>query len=70
MDYSSSQPIFIDANIFLDYALPNIKFGEKIADFLERIEMQDYRGHNSGRAERGFLYSAPAKGNDHSKIQE
>lgn len=41
MDYSSSQPIFIDANIFLDYALPNIKFGEKIADFLERIEMQE-----------------------------
>lgn len=39
-EYSSSLPIFIDANIFLDYALPNAKFGDVISDFLEKIELQ------------------------------
>lgn len=39
--YSSSNPIFIDANVFLDYTLPNREFGEAVSDFLERIELQD-----------------------------
>ncbi len=40
-EYSSQHPIFIDANIFLDYALPNIEFSEIASDFLERVELQD-----------------------------
>jgi predicted nucleic acid-binding protein len=40
-DYSSQHPIFIDANIFLDYTLPNTEFGEAVSDFLERVELQD-----------------------------
>lgn len=39
-EYSSNLPIFIDANIFLDYTLPNAKFGDIISDFLEKIELQ------------------------------
>jgi predicted nucleic acid-binding protein len=39
LEYSSSDQIFIDANIFLDYAIPNPKFGEMATDFLERIEI-------------------------------
>ena len=39
--YSSPNPIFIDANVFLDYTLPNREFGEAVSDFLERIELQD-----------------------------
>ncbi len=40
-EYSSQHPIFIDANIFLDYTLPNSEFGESVSDFLERVELQD-----------------------------
>jgi predicted nucleic acid-binding protein len=40
-EYSSQHPIFIDANIFLDYALPNIEFSNAASDFLERVELQD-----------------------------
>jgi predicted nucleic acid-binding protein len=40
-EFSSSHPIFIDANIFLDYTLPNNEFGEAVSDFLERVELQD-----------------------------
>ncbi|MFZ2472740.1 MAG: type II toxin-antitoxin system VapC family toxin [Methanothrix sp.] len=40
-EYSSQHPIFIDANIFLDYALPNIEFSREASDFLERVELQD-----------------------------
>jgi len=40
-DYSSEHPIFIDANIFLDYTLPNTEFGGFVSDFLERVELQD-----------------------------
>jgi len=40
-DYSSENPIFIDANIFLDYTLPNTEFGGFVSDFLERVELQD-----------------------------
>lgn len=39
-EYSSNLPIFIDANIFLDYTIPNAKFGDIISDFLEKIELQ------------------------------
>jgi hypothetical protein len=39
--YFSPNPIFIDANIFLDYTHPNREFGEAVSDFLERIELQD-----------------------------
>lgn len=39
--YSSQRPIFIDANIFLDYALPNIEFSRDASDFLERVELQE-----------------------------
>jgi predicted nucleic acid-binding protein len=40
-EYSSQNPIFIDANIFLDYALPNTEFSMAASDFLERIELQE-----------------------------
>jgi predicted nucleic acid-binding protein len=40
-EYSSQHPIFIDANVFLDYTLPNMEFGEAVSDFLERVELQD-----------------------------
>ena len=40
-EYSSQRPIFIDANIFLDYTLPNTEFGSIVSDFLERVELQD-----------------------------
>ena len=39
--HSSQNPIFIDANIFLDYALPNKEFGVSVSNFLERVELQD-----------------------------
>jgi predicted nucleic acid-binding protein len=41
LDYSHSDPIFIDANIFLDYALPNPIFGEIVAEFLEKVELEE-----------------------------
>ena len=40
-EYSSQHPIFIDANIFLDYTLPNSEFGVAVSDFLEKVELQD-----------------------------
>ncbi len=41
LDYSRPDPIFVDANIFLDYALPNPIFGEIVAEFLEKVELED-----------------------------
>ena len=40
-EYSSSDQIFIDTNIFLDYAIPNPEFGEIASDFLERVEIEE-----------------------------
>jgi predicted nucleic acid-binding protein len=40
-EYSSSDQIFIDSNIFLDYAVPNPEFGEIASDFLERVEIEE-----------------------------
>ncbi|MDO8724673.1 MAG: type II toxin-antitoxin system VapC family toxin [Candidatus Methanoperedens sp.] len=40
-EYNKSECIFIDANIFLDYSLPNPKYGESAADFLEKIELDE-----------------------------
>ena len=37
-EYASPDPIFIDANIFLDYAIPNQRYCRLVADFLERVE--------------------------------
>lgn len=37
-EYKESEPIFIDANIFIDYSLPNPKYGGAVADFLEKLE--------------------------------
>ena len=66
-DYSSENPIFIDANIFLDYTLPNTEFGGFVSDFLERVSRTArYRSyHNSRGPKRGLLYSAPPKRNDY-----
>ncbi len=41
LDYSRPDPIFVDANIFLDYALPNPIFGEIVAEFLEKVELEE-----------------------------
>lgn len=38
-DYKESEPMFIDANIFIDYSLPNPKYGGVVADFLESINL-------------------------------
>lgn len=38
-EYKASEHIFIDANIFIDYSLPNPKYGEAATDFLEKIEL-------------------------------
>ena len=40
-EYSSSDQIFIDSNIFLDYAIPNPEFGEIASDFLEKVEIEE-----------------------------
>lgn len=40
-DYKHSEPVFIDANIFLDYSLPNPKYGEAVTDFLEKVELSE-----------------------------
>jgi len=42
-EYKISECIFIDANIFLDYSLPNPKYGESAASFLEKIELNEIR---------------------------
>ncbi len=41
LEYSSSDQIFIDSNIFLDYAIPNPEFGEIASDFLGRVEIEE-----------------------------
>jgi len=41
--YNKSECIFIDANIFLDYSLPDPKYGESAADFLEKIELNEVK---------------------------
>lgn len=38
-EYTSTDPIFIDANIFLDYAIPNPRYCGPVANFLERVEL-------------------------------
>ena len=40
-EYAFPDQIFIDSNIFLDYAIPNPVFGEKVSDFLERVEIEE-----------------------------
>ncbi|OGH04401.1 MAG: hypothetical protein A2W22_05100 [Candidatus Levybacteria bacterium RBG_16_35_11] len=42
-EYNKSECIFIDANIFLDYSLPNPKYGESAAFFLEKIELSEIK---------------------------
>lgn len=42
-EYNKSECIFIDANIFLDYSLPDPKYGESAADFLEKIELKEVK---------------------------
>lgn len=42
-EYKNSESIFIDANIFLDYSLPNPKYGESVANFLEKIELNEIK---------------------------
>jgi predicted nucleic acid-binding protein len=41
LEYSSLDQIFIDSNIFLDYAIPNPEFGEIASDFLGRVEIEE-----------------------------
>ena len=41
LKYASSDQIFIDSNIFFDYAIPNPVFGEMASDFLERVEIEE-----------------------------
>jgi len=41
IEYASSEDIFLDANIFLDFAIPNPIFGEISKDFLERVEIEE-----------------------------
>ncbi|MGD0952159.1 MAG: hypothetical protein ABR985_07170, partial [Methanotrichaceae archaeon] len=36
-DYDLAEPIFIDANIFIDYSLPNPRYGKAVADFIEKV---------------------------------
>lgn len=40
-EYSSSDQIFIDSNIFIDYSIPHPVFGKMAADFLERVEVEE-----------------------------
>jgi predicted nucleic acid-binding protein len=40
-DYNSSEPIFVDANIYLDFALANPQTYRDVENFLERIELLD-----------------------------
>lgn len=40
-EYSSSDQILIDSNIFLDYAIPNPEFGEMASEFFERVEIRE-----------------------------
>lgn len=42
-EYRGSEHFFIDANIFIDYSLPNPKYGEAAADFLEKIELLEIK---------------------------
>jgi len=42
-EYKDSENIFIDANIFIDYSLPNPKYGEAAANFLEKIELLELK---------------------------
>jgi len=70
-EYSSDQPIFIDANIFLDYTLPNTEFGDMVTDFLEKVELQVIICYNyTSSAERGLLYSVTSKRNDYPENRE
>jgi len=46
-EYNKYESIFIDANIFLDYSLPNPKYGESAADFLEKIELNKIKAVTS-----------------------
>ncbi len=42
-EYKNSECIFIDANIFLDYSLPNPEYGESAANFLEKVELNEIK---------------------------
>ena len=42
-EYIKSECIFIDANIFLDYSLPDPKYGKSAAYFLEKIELNEIK---------------------------
>jgi len=42
-EYNKSDCIFIDANIFLDYSLPDPKYGKSASDFLEKIELNEIK---------------------------
>lgn len=42
-EFNISDKIFIDANIFLDYSLPNPKYGKIASDFLEKIELNELK---------------------------
>jgi predicted nucleic acid-binding protein len=40
-DYDSSDPIFVDANVYLDYALANPQTYKAIEEFFEKVEFFD-----------------------------
>lgn len=42
-DYDLAEPIFIDANIFIDYSLPNPRYGKAVADFIEKVELGEIK---------------------------
>lgn len=46
-EYKESEHIFIDANIFIDYSLPNPKYGGAVADFLEKLELLEVKAVTS-----------------------
>lgn len=42
-DYDLPEPIFIDANLFIDYSLPNPRYGKAVADFIEKVELGEIK---------------------------
>lgn len=42
-DYDLPEPIFIDANIFIDYSLPNPRYGKAVTDFIEKVELGEIK---------------------------
>lgn len=41
LDYSLSDQIFIDSNVFLDYIIPSPKFDKIVSDFLDRVTLEE-----------------------------